>query len=224
MGEQMFRNKELMWNGNVNWGHQFIILLGITFEVRCSRSLFHFQLCRKDLAAVEDELNKTQQVALAAKVVNHILGSINKTVASSTRDKINSLSLALMRLFLEYCVQFWTRKSWPAGTHLAKGHQTCLGAGEHGIWGEAEGAGFFSAWRRKGLVGHQIAVFTCLVARFQDAQDAVLWVSELFTFADPALLCLITQWSLVGTETCHALGLRQNWRGKNNHYMSKLSV
>lgn len=37
-------------------------------------------------------------------------------------------------------------------------------------------------------------------------------------FADAAFLCLITQWSLVGTDTheSHTLG------GKNNHYVSKL--
>ena len=68
-----------------------------------------FSFAEKDLAAVEDEPNKSQQGALAAKVVNHILGCINKTVASRTREKINSLSLALVRLCLEYCVQFWTR-------------------------------------------------------------------------------------------------------------------
>lgn len=55
-----------------------------------------FSFAEKDLAAVEDESNKGQQDALASNVVNHILGCIDKTVASRTRENINSL--ALMRL------------------------------------------------------------------------------------------------------------------------------
>lgn len=38
-----------------------------------------FSFAEKDLAAVEDDSNKSQQGALTAKVVNHILGCINKT-------------------------------------------------------------------------------------------------------------------------------------------------
>lgn len=64
-----------------------------------------------DLAAVEAESKKSQQGALATKVPNHILGYINRTVASRIKENINSLSLALMRLCWEQCVQFWTRYS-----------------------------------------------------------------------------------------------------------------
>ena len=54
---------------------------------------------------VGSKLNMSQQCALAAKKGNSILGCIRSSVASRSREVILPLSLAFVRLHLEYCTR-----------------------------------------------------------------------------------------------------------------------
>ena len=76
-------------------------------QYRLGADLLERSSTEKDLGVL---VAMSQQYALVAKVVNGILGYINKSMACSTREVTIPLYSALVRPHLEYCVQLWIPK------------------------------------------------------------------------------------------------------------------
>lgn len=113
------------------------------------------QLCWRNLGSWWTALTMGQQQhALAEKMGNNVLGSINRSIASRWREVVISFCLVLVRLHLEYCTRFCDpqyRKNigkqkliWWRANKLVRE----LEAGALALWGEGERAGFVQLAKR----------------------------------------------------------------------------
>jgi len=79
-----------------------------THQYRLGADLLDSSSAERDLAVlVGYKLTMSQQHALAAKQASGILGCIKKNVSSRSSEVLLPLYSALVRLHLEYCIQFW---------------------------------------------------------------------------------------------------------------------
>ena len=70
----------------------------------------------EDLGVLVDErLNMSRHYVVATQKANHILACIKRSVTNRSREVILPLYSALVRPYLEYCIQYWSpqcKRTW----------------------------------------------------------------------------------------------------------------
>ena len=75
---------------------------------RLGNSLLISTEAEKDIGVIIDsKMNMGQQCGDAVRKANHTLSCIHRCISSRSKEVILPLYVALVRLQLEYCVQFW---------------------------------------------------------------------------------------------------------------------